>query len=212
VYTAWCVVRELNLLTETRHNSIPHDSHRASRSEISNICPSRDRVSVLDETHYETSHYACVVGGNCSSSDYINGVTGLRTRRNSPPIPRERRKCLRWKCLTVSRDTRKRCRKPIQFATFDGMRRRLIGHRGSSPLVAMVPEKMIGLIVLALLLSCQSINHGGCLEASDTRVNNISGEISQRRLKRSLTFPDPSTLLVRDWWDDIAYLVNSISY
>jgi len=40
-----CVVRELNLLTETRHNSISRNSHRALRSEISNICPNRDRVS-----------------------------------------------------------------------------------------------------------------------------------------------------------------------
>ncbi|GAB1859657.1 hypothetical protein CAJAP_00736 [Camponotus japonicus] len=55
---------------------------------------------------------------------------------------------------------------------------------------------MIASIALALFLFCQSINISGCLLASDTRVNSTSEQISQRRMKRSLTFPDPATLLL----------------
>lgn len=55
---------------------------------------------------------------------------------------------------------------------------------------------MIASIVLALLLFCHSINIGGCLLATETRVNSTSEQISQRRMRRSLTFPDPSMLLL----------------
>ncbi|XP_072764585.1 uncharacterized protein [Anoplolepis gracilipes] len=55
---------------------------------------------------------------------------------------------------------------------------------------------MIASMVLALFLFCQSINIGGCLLAGDVRVNSTSEQISERRMKRGLTFPDPSMLLL----------------
>ncbi|XP_011693113.1 PREDICTED: uncharacterized protein LOC105453105 [Wasmannia auropunctata] len=55
---------------------------------------------------------------------------------------------------------------------------------------------MIGSVVLALLLLCQSINSGMCLRANGTR-DEISEAAQQRhRLTRSLTFPNPSMLLL----------------
>jgi len=64
--------------------------------------------------------------------------------------------------------------------------------------VANVLQKMIRSIVLALLLFCQSINIGRCLRANGTH-DEISKAAQQHRLRRSLTFPDPSVLLVCNW-------------
>ncbi|XP_077266896.1 uncharacterized protein LOC143899937 isoform X2 [Temnothorax americanus] len=61
--------------------------------------------------------------------------------------------------------------------------------------VATVLQKMIGSIVLALLLFCQSINNGRCLRANGTH-DEISEAARRHRLRRSLTFPDPSMLLL----------------
>lgn len=74
--------------------------------------------------------------------------------------------------------------------------------------VATVLRKMIGSIVLALLLFCQSINTGRCLRANGTH-DEISEAAQRHRLRRSLTFPHPSMLLVCNWWiDEIASLIE----
>ncbi|KAL6255353.1 hypothetical protein P5V15_013691 [Pogonomyrmex californicus] len=54
---------------------------------------------------------------------------------------------------------------------------------------------MIRSIVLALLVFCQSINAGGCLRANGTR-DEISEAAQRHRLRRSLTFPKSSMLLL----------------
>lgn len=64
--------------------------------------------------------------------------------------------------------------------------------------VETVLRKMIGSIVLALLLFCQSINAGRCLRVNGTH-DEISEAARRHRLSRSLTFPDPSMLLVCNW-------------
>ncbi|XP_024890483.1 uncharacterized protein LOC112466557 [Temnothorax curvispinosus] len=55
---------------------------------------------------------------------------------------------------------------------------------------------MIGSIVLALLLFCQSINNGRCLRANGTHDEISEAARRHRLMRRSLTFPDPSMLLL----------------
>lgn len=111
-------------------------------------------------------------------------------------------------CLTVPVTTTKTIPpKPIQSCL-----------RSSTPLnrtpgnptchVATVPQKMIGSIVLALLLFCQSINADRCLRANGTH-DEISQAVQQPRPRRSLTFPKSSMLLVCNWLiDEIASLIE----
>lgn len=128
-------------------------------------------------------------GGNCLL------LVGLRKRSSNSAairLPETGANICDLGCLTVPARVKTML---SQFAVF-GIGDEL-NHVGESSHWDCNPGKMIVSIVLALFLFCQSIDISGCL-LNDTRVNSTNEQISQRRMKRSLTFPDPATLLVRN--------------
>lgn len=168
--------------------------HRWCNREISNVC-SRDvfadrRANVNENRpHYAHVGVAEEVEIACSLSDYVNG---RRTRPQFDSREPTRSKHLRpgmfngfprhAKMPRYSKSaTKSSLIMPRNLSTVSSSRR------------DCNPGKMIASIVLALFLFCQSINIGGCLLP---RANGTIEQISQRRMKRSLTFPDPSMLLV----------------
>lgn len=176
---------------------------------------SEPRPDAIRDTFYETGRHARVVSRNSFSPDRDKRHY-MRTARSTKPrrlairrqLPGNRRKHLRWGLFNGPRDYNKNdTSKPIQSCL-----------RSSTPLnrtpgnptchVATVPQKMIGSIVLALLLFCQSINAGRCLRANGTH-DEISQAVQQHRPRRSLTFPNSSMLLVCNWLiDEIASLIE----
>lgn len=131
----------------------------------------------------------------CSLSDYVNA---LRTRPQFDCRESTRSKHLRPGIFNGFPRHAKTMPRSSESATKSS----LITPRNLSTVSSSRrdcnPGKMIASIVLALFLFCQSINIGGCLLASEARANGTSEQISQRRMKRSLTFPDPTMLLVRN--------------
>lgn len=155
-----------------------------------------DRRANVNENrpHYAYVGVAEEVEIACSLSDYVNG---LRTRPQFDSREPTRSKHLRPGMFNGFPRHAKmpRCSESATKSS-------LITPRNLSTVSSSRRDcnsgKMIASIVLALFLFCQSINIGGCLLASETRANRTSEQISQRRMKRSLTFPDPSMLLVRN--------------